>query len=375
MINDLMKQFKLIIFLPLLIFTANAQYQQSNKKSLFVASCETEAQKCQQQSLSRFDFENGKLLSSEKLLTFETNKARFDFGKTRILLNRYIVSQWGDIFDTQTKELFAQERGNFVAFENNQIIILQVIINKDDKVFTFDLNTKEYKEMKSPNIFLAVGFGTFSPSNSRGAIYISNWKNIQVFQRGKKQTDISQNIIGGSFDVGCGKDCKDFRRIVPMLWLDENRILTQKKNGELLVIDFIKKKNMPLASIPVPEALESIPSIYADEAGNIYYRADKIYLIDVVNRKYTETNAYGLGNNFQRLGISDEKVFTSKDKEIGKFRSGNSLTIENYLAAEYSPDNVSINTPRLLKVWSEELQKWTTIYVKYFPSVLGWIEN
>lgn len=369
-LKETMKKIQILIILLLVIYTGGLHAQQTSKTSLLVAVCNTE-KKCEPQKIKRFNFERGKLISSEDVLAFFANTERFERVTYRLVQNRYVISRLGDVLDIQTNEMFGDERGDYFGADGDKIYIFQNKGGTDVKLVTFDLQSKKYKRVELSSVFFL--FGVRSPSMLRSVQYDIVQHTLEINHRVKNRAGDLNTSIDGRFVVKCGKNCKD-GDILPMVWLDDERLLTQKKNGELVVIDLKKEETRTIVKIPVKDELEFAPVLFKDFAGNIIYRADKNYLIDVENKKYQETYAVDIGNKFQASIEPGEKVFTFDGKEIGKYRTAYYSTAKNYLAVELSNEKDSYYYPKGIAVWSEETREWTTLDVNYSPKIIGWFK-
>ncbi len=222
------------IFVILLIIAFSLSvYSQSNKNiSLLVKNCDENETVCSTQHLVRYVFSNGDLVSKEKLLTTKTLDLRFDLGGNQIYKNRYIVTMWGDVFDIDTKTVLNKSEGELVEIVGDDLIIK---VNKEDNqgIFFFNLLTKESQKLPSPNIYEAEG--EISPDKTRVVNYYSRLGLvIEDFKtKSKKVKKIKLNVGLSEVASEMGK--------VPLFWLDNERILTQRKNGEIIVIIIMEK--------------------------------------------------------------------------------------------------------------------------------------
>jgi hypothetical protein len=369
----LMKKIPILSFLLILMLAGEFYSQQALKASLLVAACASETKKCEPQTVKRLNFEGGKMVSSENLLVFNANSTRFERINYQFLQNRYVVSRIGDIFDIQTKEMFGDVRGDFFGAEENQIYIFKNKGGTDVKLYSFDLKARRYDAVKLQNVFFLIGVP--SPSMLRSVQYNSDFNSLEIHNRYKTSSNDLDVSIDGRYQAKCGKKCADSGKGLPVLWLDDNRLLTQRKNGELVLISLNKIISVnTIVKIPVKEELESLPRLYKDFAGNVHYVAGKNYLIDIENGKYTETQTTDIGNGFEASTASSEKTFTFGGRQIGKFTTAFYKTTKNYLAVEVGAENESYYFPKQIKIWNAETLEWTTLDVNYFPKIIGWIE-
>ncbi|MBI3652961.1 MAG: hypothetical protein HY231_18195 [Acidobacteria bacterium] len=112
----------LISLLVTLSVTSWAQHSRG-QVALLAVECEAKNGVCEIQHLVRFRFKNGELLSKDTILTSETDRIRYDLGNNHIYQNRYVITNWGDVIDVQTKELLHVGKGKYVGTEGDQVIL------------------------------------------------------------------------------------------------------------------------------------------------------------------------------------------------------------------------------------------------------------
>jgi hypothetical protein len=163
---------------------------------------------------------------------------------------------------------------------------------------------------------------------------------------------------------------------VPILWLDEDRILTQDGNGNLIAIS-TDGMRIPVATIPIEREPHSSPRLHRDPDGRITYRCgSEEYAVDVDAGTWEKCEWVKLGYDFDaywsenwqhKYGVRHE------GKEIGWFASdphrlGRMATTEGSIALiSEEPDGPS------LQIWSHRTGSWLAL-VEKASSLIGWIE-
>ena len=119
--------------------------------------------------------------------------------------------------------------------------------------------------------------------------------------------------------------------------------------------------------------VNSPPAFFSDPAGEIYYDADKLYKIDVANKRYLETDTYDLGHGFVVSGRQDMKSFSFEDRKIASLISGRYVATDGYLAVEFQKNPLRDSNPIGIGVWGKDVGSWTTLRIRYSPRIIGWL--
>lgn len=402
---------KSILFLlntiGLVIFgISSADAQETTKQSLLVVSCDTEKD-CKHEVLRKFTFQDGNLISQKELATFPATKSHFGLGRSQVFDKRYIVSSFGEIFDLITNTYFNDKSGYFAGYENGQLFINTIKslpVQRDItgyptnsleptaavRTYVFNLEKREYEYLAGPNFFSEVGLA--SPNLDK-KIKHSDITKIVIMHRVKEGIKPHFEELKGKFKASCDSKCGGKVLSAPFVWIDNDRFLTQEQNGKLVIYDVTKASLRPLEPIEVSDNLINAPSMRADDEGNVYYVAGKIYKINPESGKHQEIEGFFIGKGFKVSGLGDIKQFMFNDKKIGAFITDYSKTTTGYLAAEFQDEpllksipffvsNLSVQTwttlrskPIGVRVWSTVSDKWTNIKIKFQPRIIGWISN
>ncbi len=379
----------LLKIISLVLFSQIATIGQGSlKQSLLIVSCNSE-KNCTEETLHKFTFQDGNYISREELNVFPLKNRDDGFRRSLLFENRYIVSDSGRVYDLMERARFEKETGRFVAYDNGKIIInqfaglrgldffdIEKISSSDNtnKTVSFDLSTKKYESYSGINFFSTFA-GSFSPGIDKRVAYLNLSKLVILHRKGKDGGGYTKETLDGSFKASCGKKCQKKDFTAPAIWVDNDRLLTQVRNGELVIYSVSSHKQTSLEKIEVSNNIDHLPLFYADDDGNIFYLADETYRIDTESGKHTLTKAFGLGNGFKRVGLGDNKMFMFKDQKLAAFTSGYSKTTDGYLAAEFQDEPLMKSDPLGIRVWSVATGKWTKISVNYMPRIIGWLSE
>lgn len=322
--------------------------------SLYVSECA--ADPCGKFDIVRYRFIHGVSQPKRVLAQFPTDKIRFDLGRSRIVDNRYLVPGLGEgVIDTKDGKLLWQS----------------------------DLTEKLKKEIRNTGpSFESRDFSlhAYSPDRTKEA-YSEGDEIYTLGPDGKK------SVLATGLSMQLSKFCCGMPVGVPLLWLDNNRILTQQKNGSIILVRDTDKTPQPelIADIPISEPALSSPSLNLAPDGTVYYSISlekswgKDFKIDVDGKNYAPLSYMPVGNEF---GIELDTGKRAQDiryreKNIGTYWCAiwEAKTAEGYLAVPYGPVGSNLGYPAGVVVWNRDTSKWTEIKTNWGPHLLGWIEE
>lgn len=346
--------------------------QTAEKTSLIVANCEESEKVCDTQQVFRYDFVEGGFVGKEKILTVKTSDIRFDLGNNRIYRNRYLINNWGDVVDVAGKKIRHKSDGELVEIVGDDVVIK---VNRTDErgIFIYNLRNGSYGKLKSPNIYEADG--AVSPDKKSVASHrYGKGIILKNFVGGK------QKVIKGQFAVRLSERANETGEL-PLFWIDNERILTQKSNGEIIIVH-ANGGIEPVADVEIKDALYVSPTFYRNKNGEIIYSCSDVYVVDVVRKKISEYVSFPLGSDF--LARADETVKSNggsgtiyfyKDKEIGRFWATGATAADNFLAIAYGKEGSNLGYPDGVKVWNSFKKDWMTLEIKRSPQIIGWITH
>lgn len=269
------------------------------------------------------------------------------------------------------------EKGRIDGFYGERYITLSKPGAKNRRPeddYKFDLQTGKFFQTKPEDIIRIPSNELLeipSPDGKKKVLrenLLGGWEKLVVRIEGRPHL-----VINEKFDVTNNPSSSMFLYFLPVLWLDDERILTQKKNGRLVVVT-LDGKVEPFPEIPCTE--NELPDLIKTKEGKIIYLCENDeYLLDIEKRRFAEIKD-DLENGFSEDYVNGENVYYYRDEEIG--REGLSeATAKNYLAVTVGPlgktgfyNQENQNT---VKVWNKYTKDWTILKVDGgFVKILGW---
>jgi hypothetical protein len=227
--------------LALLLFFALAPAisQAQQNYSLLLVEFGKDSNGEQTQTLVRYRFAGGVLVAKDNILTRRTLELRYDLGQNQIYQNRYVITHWGDVIDLATRQLRFKSRGSLVGIDKSaDSVIVRVNHIDDEGVYAFDLASHDYWRLEHPGLWASQGL--LSPSGKLAAM--GDADKIWLQRPGGKKVLLGDRFLRtGTFS------CSDLARPT-FVWADDNRLLTQRDNGQLVLVD-VTGKVEPLLTI------------------------------------------------------------------------------------------------------------------------------
>ncbi len=346
------------------------------------------------QHLIKYDFAKGELVSTETIVSNTGGQLRFNCEKSQVYQNRYIITDFGDIVDITNCQFI--HRGGSVSvhtrllgLEGDYVFIYQP---QTDDYYYYDLVKQEYIELEDPGKWSLPGLlspdGTMSVSSSdrgEGQIWL-HYINGEM------------KLLGVGFYVEYSPLASSHSG-VPLMWLDNERVLTQKSNGEIVIVT-VDGSMVPVVNIDLSH-IDFMPSgstgalhasFYRDFDAKIIYTIsligpegkfrDNRFVIDVENESYSRYDPewIALGNKFEYSSREGLTVIRYDGYDIGQeqyFIEGFEQTIKGHIAMtrQESPGLY----PTSIRVWSSANGKWTTMDFKFpiwitYSSIIGWFD-
>jgi hypothetical protein len=240
--------------------------------------------------------------------TVLTAKAGFfgDPGKARIINGRYVVTQFGGIVDTRKgriiQDLDQKDCSELLGVEKGQVIYrVYNPLAPDSKVskeraeqfgdWAFDLEKRTRARPAEKHWSLS---GVKSPDRSK-AVFHGSADSLWIDFVDGKSKELAKGFLVTHSKYARHKS----ESRAPILWLDNERTLTQTANGKLVTLDMHGKVE-PVCEIAGVAALLDSPRLWLDPKGRIIYscgRAD--YAIDVKKKTAARLEEYALGHGFE----------------------------------------------------------------------------
>ena len=345
------------------------------------------------QHLIKYDFENGELVLTETIVSNPGGQLRFNCEESRVYRNRYVITDFGDIVDITTRQ-FIHRGGSgsgytrLLGLEGDYVYIHQP---QTDAYYFFNLANLETGEMEDPGSWSLPGL--LSPDGSM-SVTSSDWNEGQIWLH---YLNGETELLGEGFYVEYSPLSSSLAG-VPLLWLDNERVLTQKSNGVIIIVT-VDGSLVPVVNIDLSD-FDSAPSgskgalrasLYRDFNSDIIYNicligpegkfSDNRFVIDVETKSYSiyyDPEWIALGHEFEYSTKEDHTVLRYKGNNIGQeqyFIARHVRSTEGHLAT------ISRETPEYptsIKAWSSANGKWTTMDFEFpiwitYSSIIGWL--
>lgn len=365
-----MKTFIAFIFL---VFLSNfALAQSAGKASLLFTNCAAGESTCYTNELYRYNFANGRYVGKELVISSKTADVNFGHGGNQVYQNRYALTQWGDIVDIKEKKVLHVGDGKLFRTEGSKIYMEVNNENLPEGLYIYDLVTGKYGLVQKAG--RSMFFGELSPNGLRSAsiaCFTNKGCGLQIIE-GSGKRKFFKGEFKAAFDAD--ESTSSFLK-TPLVWVDDELVLTQKKNGELVTVD-MRGKVTPLLQIEIDGVPDQNPELFRDRAGNIVYQLDgDDYIIDVKNKTFKDKE-YGseFGYVYSEL-VNDLKNFHERKNTVGEFSLGGGVYINDYWAVKYTGKGENLGNPKGVKVYSKQTKEWTTLEIPRASEFVGWIEE
>jgi hypothetical protein len=351
----------LILIAPLIV------HGQQRSVSLLVSECGSVRGVCQYDKLVRFRFRNGVLMSKDLILSTDISLARYDLGKNHVYRNRYVITNWGDIVDIRNKRLLHDGQGKFVAAEGDRVIQHVAGINVEG-YFYYDLKTDQYRRLLGPTKWALPG--VLSPDQSKSVEGGSDNIWLHSLIQNKK-------LLGSGFFIQQAMEAS-FMPKAPVFWLDNTRVLSQRNNGEIVVVQ-LDGTVTPIVKFPVTGPNYTDPYFFRDRDDRIIYVCSgQSFVINVEEKSYTPHEWITLGSGFYaetKVNPSYGHVIRYEENEIGRLWASvwRAPATDGYVAFEYGEVGSNLGYPKGIQVWSTANGKWTVIDTKRVSRIIGWV--
>lgn len=350
--------------------------------SLIVVACPEDSPNA---SVRRVGFRNGKPMPAELVWETKRPNLRTNIGELRIVQNRYLVTPDAVVIDLRDNNVVNKETGWVEGIDETKLTYSAGSDEDDCDLLTFEYATG--KRTRIGKVPTRKGFDVPSCtqiSRSRTSANFSKvivWKDRdELILYHNKFLKAEPKSLGKGFtlqtkpDVEIGAiDCGRF----PVLWLDNERFLTQRANGKLVTVDLAGK-------VTEVATIKDVPKVeycwfFRDVAGGIVYVADKqYYRIDLATKSGEKSEWMDLGNGFESSYEPDKEdryKLRYQGKEIGPFQClpGTAKTAPGYIALGFGTNP---GRPDRVSVWFAATREWTSL--DYDPldsgSIVGWIK-
>jgi hypothetical protein len=290
------------------------------------------------------------------------------FGPHFLVDNRYIGTFTGNVIDLKANSVIHREDsfGSLIGADKGNVVYRVTggfDIDRLDTVFAFNLNTRKLEKVEKGSPWRLPGVK--SPDNKMSIDQENNGGPVVLHK-----LDGSAKELAKGFSVAYSN--APFRGGLPLLWLDDRRVLTQEANGKLVTLDVDGKTEKFLEIKDAQVGVLSPPSLYRDPMGRIIYRWNQTaYELDVKEKKARLVTMYSLGHKFEMAAKLDKGVrsIVHDGKEIGKWNIGLPRTAPGLIAFSFAEPGGNLGQPRGVAVWHDG--RWQTVEF-WVNELIGW---
>jgi hypothetical protein len=322
--------------------------------------------------LVRLDIADGGVVGRANLLVRDADF--FDhFGGEKFHGDRVIYTTEGGVVDLTTGKAVAEPCGTVMGVEGQSLVIREWNNDGAPRASTYqavDLESFESRYLFPPGIWGLPG--KRSPDLIRSVSHRSG--GLLVHGLGGGSRLLTEGISAHRRPAGSGQ------AEPPIIWLDAERVLSQRRNGLLIVVDL---NGDIRAEIDLRLGRDEImpthrPRLSFDLAGQVVYDCHTLFRVRPDDREWGRYEEEPLGHGFYIDSKSREEgglppAVRHLGRHLGEFRSdGSADACPGHLAL-----SVRVGTrrmqPRELHIWSEQTG-WQQINIK-LNSIVGWLDK
>lgn len=326
------------------------------------------------QRLLRYPVKGGEVGTPEVVWTGDVDFFRhWGQNPTRIVEGRYVVTRQGGVLDLTSgkvifggTEHFGSRQGEVRAVAGGKVYFRyrDTVLPSPNTIFDLATATVRTGEDPPGRWFLP---GLQSPDGTKSVV--NEWGGSQIILHRVGQEPAP---LGDDFHVSYSVNSSTHGK-PPMLWLDNDRLLTQIGNGKLVVVTVdVGTRTGPL-DVPATTEIVSAPYLWRDAEGGVIYECGRgAILIDADARRWSRYVWHRLGHGFElSLGHEVERAIRYDGRTIGRFdvTYGSEAATDGHVAVQTSDPG----TGRRVRVWSAASEQWTVLEVNC-DRVIGWVK-
>jgi hypothetical protein len=352
---------------------------------LVVENVNTPGRGVEYQRLLRVAFRKGVMQPPEAV--WEGFVRFHSWTRLQLVQNRYVVTEQTVVIDLVTGKEIHPRSGRLVAVEGGQIVyrVEHTFGDREAGLYTFDLKTHAMRRVGG------LGEGKYGLPGKRspdGTKSVANWwdeSDARVPTPYRASDELVLHRVGeGSRALGKAFTVQDagvpFGLRPPVLWLDDERFVTQVRNGELVTVS-LDGTRAPLVTVPAAGNLRSPPVLERDPGGRLIYSGygGPTVVIDVKNRRWDESKWVDLGHGFEasEAAEKDGHLLRHKGQEIGRvwcWPRWQTVATDDYLAVvAWAGPPPDWGHTQELRVWSAATGEWST-HKPWVKTVVGWMK-
>jgi hypothetical protein len=310
--------------------------------------------------LARYRFRRGKLLRKDFIPVSSPDASRplAVFWPRPFVRNRYVLTWGGDVIDAATGRALRQESDSpygCLGLDGDKVVTF-ISMESGAHVFkTFDPGTLREETLREPGRWELPGVR--SPGKTASADALPDGR-LYLYR-----LDGREELLGTGFRF---EESIQSLLGAPLLWLDDDRILTQTSNGHLVIVGTDGTVE-PFLDFPRKPPVGR-PRLFRDREGPVvYYDGAVARAIDVKGRKSAPYRWFPLGNGFDCEYHQNQDyghIVRYNGREIGRLWCNwwgawcDAVTARGYLAMSHRPDGAGSHG---VKVWAASSGDWTVI--------------
>jgi hypothetical protein len=314
--------------------------------------------------LLRVPFTNGAPAAPETV--WEGPPGLFNYpGADRVINDRYVVTTTGCVIDVWEHNAIHDGGDELIEVTDDRVVYRVRRPEGKRGIFAFDLRTRKTERLA------ALDEGPYGLPGKRppdGTKSVKTIFHALTFHR----VGHPPRELGWDFRVEQSRLSSN-RGNPPVLWLDNDRFLTQNGNGKLITVA-LDDTRTPVVEVPAKTEVIGAPHLSRDADGRIVYECGQEgFLIDVEAKTWERREWGALGHGFDASSEPDWRgryVIRHRGEEVGRLRGwphngGHTAATNGYVA---------IIDERLngIQVWSSATGRWTALDTR--GAVVGWIK-
>ena len=304
-------------------------------------------------------FRNGKPLPAEQVWEGPDDFFSNPHGWTEIVAGRLLVTDRGGVIDLREKKVLSGEREGHVERYDERTVVYRIQSSRRlEGLFSFDYATGTVTRITNPPIARPWhdklrSYCRLSPDH-KNAICHENNDELILYRKGEKLKS-----LGKGFTMQVDPQIVltlPFETRFPIVWLGNDRVLTQRGHGKLVTVDLAGNVTK-FATIP-DVAKFAFTRFTEDHAGSIYYEISGVYYkIDIVKKAVERSEWRSLGHGFEAPWNAHAKLgytFRHNGKFIGHYRcliQGTKMAPGYIALAAEIRDDMRLYGPRTIAVW------------------------
>jgi hypothetical protein len=323
--------------------------------------------------VQRIGFRNGTPMAAETIIDCDENALKLlgVYYAASIRANRYVVSTCGSVLDLREKKFINSEQaGEVVCVDDTHVTYRIDGENREPGLFAFEYATgklRRVEKLKPPLIPEGV---QLSPDGTKAVAWADN--ELFLHRDGQKPKSLGDGFKLGREPARLGRNA--FEKF-PLLWVDNDRFLTQRERGKLVTVSIIGQVTEVVTIKNLPDEKDAYPDLIHEPDGSIvFFMGHSAFKIDIANKTAVKSDWRGLGQGFElaRNHTYEPATFRQNGKDIGRFACSE-------LRAVAAPGHVAVPVPNgdrcgeTIAVWSAATGEWTTFEFRWL-GVLGWVK-